>query len=250
MRSPVSEPSGSFRTWTRSVRRVRLLLVEDDPVIGEATKLHLERHGYEVTWVEDGLDAWHHFVRVDEAGTPVEVVLSDVMLPGLDGVTLCRRVRERSLTPVVLLSARDGAVDVVGGLEAGADDYVTKPFDVQVLLARLRSVVRRSTQAATATDPPTAPESYGDLTVDRGTLEVRRGGRLLELTPTELRLLLELADARGAVVSPRTLLSRVWDYDDWVQDNHLVTVHVQRLRAKVGVERIETVRGFGYKLRR
>jgi DNA-binding response OmpR family regulator len=231
----------------------RLLLVEDDPVIGEATKLNLERHGYDVTWVEDGLDAWHAFSRA--GGTPFDLVLCDVMLPGIDGVTLCRRVREKATTPFVLLSARSDAVDIVGGLEAGADDYVTKPFDIQVLLARLRSVVRRSEQhapvgPASSASPSATVEQLGDLSLDRAALELRRDGRLLTLTPTEMRLLLELVDARGAVVSTQALLSRVWDYDAWTQDSHLVTVHVQRLRAKIGAERIQTVRGFGYKLRR
>jgi len=229
-------------------RRPRLLLVEDDPVIGEATQLNLERHDYDVTWVGDGLEAWHAFVG---AQTPFDLVLSDVMLPGMDGVTLCRRVREQAHTPFVLVSARSDAIDVVGGLEAGADDYVTKPFDIQVLLARLRSVARRAEQQAPPVSAaPAAVETIGDLTLDRGAFEVTRDGRSLNLTPTEMRLFLELVDARGTVLSPRALLSRVWDYDDRVEDKHLVTAHVQRLRSKIGAECIETVRGFGYKLRR
>nr|WP_281381042.1 response regulator transcription factor [Nocardioides panaciterrulae] len=172
------------------------------------------------------------------------------MLPGIDGVTLCRRVRESSTVPFVMISARDDAVDVVGGLEAGADDYVTKPFDVQVLLARLRSVVRRAEGRTADADQPSRPEQIGSLTLDRDALEVFRDGERLSLTPTELRLLLELVDARGTVLSAQSLLSRVWDYDEWTTDKHLVTVHVQRLRAKVGAEVIETVRGFGYRLRR
>ncbi|HLR28012.1 MAG TPA: response regulator transcription factor [Ruania sp.] len=224
----------------------RLLLVEDDPVIGEATKLNLERHKYDVTWVGDGLEAWEIY---SEAQTqPFDLVLSDIMLPGMDGVTLCRRVREHANTPLVLLSARTDAIDIVSGLEAGADDYVTKPFDIQVLLARLRSVLRRA-------EPPQASgsngrEVFGDVTFDRQALQVHRQGELVALTPTEMRLFIELVDARGTVVSPRTLLSRVWDYDDWDEDSHVVTVHIQRLRAKIGAELITTVRGFGYKLAR
>lgn len=227
----------------------RLLLVEDDLVIGEATTLNLERNKYDVTWVTDGLDAWETFSRPNEK--PFDLVLSDIMLPGMDGVTLCRRIRERANTPYVLISARTDAIDIVSGLEAGADDYVTKPFDIQVLLARLRSVLRRAQPPEPAVSPAsTDEETFGDVTLDRATLQVRRAGRELALTPTEMRLFLELVDARGAVVSTRTLLSRVWDYDEWAEDSHVVTVHVQRLRAKIGADRIETVRGFGYKLAR
>ncbi|WP_375426661.1 response regulator [uncultured Friedmanniella sp.] len=227
----------------------RLLLVEDDPVIGEATQLNLERHGYAVVWSTDGLDAWDRW----RADGPFDVVLSDLMLPGIDGVTLCRRLREVATTPFVLVSARTDAIDVVLGLEAGADDYVVKPFDVQVLLARLRSVARRAERpVVTAPDAPAAStiERFGDLELDRDALELRRDGRPVTLTRTEMRLFLELADAAGMVLSRTTLLQRVWDYGEWAEDQHLVNVHVQRLRVKIGADRIETVRGFGYKLRR
>ena len=230
----------------RSARPLRILFVEDDPVIGEATLAHLERHRYEAVWVTDGLEAWERFS--DPGSTPFDVVLCDVMLPGMDGVTLCRRVREVATTPFVLVSARGDAIDVVGGLEAGADDYVVKPFEVQVLLARLRSVVRRA-EAVPISAAGRAVEQFGDLTLDRSALELRRDGRLLTLTPTEMKLFLELAESPGTVLSRRTLLARVWDYDDWGADSHLVDVHIQRLRSKVGTAHIETVRGFGYKLR-
>lgn len=227
----------------------RLLLVEDDLVIGEATKLNLERHKYDVTWITDGLEAWEAYSTAD--GEAFDLVLSDIMLPGMDGVTLCRRVREQANTPYVLISARTDAIDIVSGLEAGADDYVTKPFDIQVLLARLRSVLRRAEPPEPAEPAESgSEETFGDVTLDRAALQVYRAGRLLALTPTEMRLFLELVDARGAVVSTRTLLSRVWDYDEWAEDSHVVTVHVQRLRAKIGSDRVETVRGFGYKLAR
>jgi DNA-binding response OmpR family regulator len=231
-----------------SARPLRILFVEDDPVIGEATLAHLERHRYDAVWVTDGLEAWERF---GEPGpVPFDVVLCDVMLPGMDGVTLCRRVREVATTPFVLISARGDAIDVVGGLEAGADDYVVKPFDIQVLLARVRSVVRRAEAVPrSATGGTGAVEVFGDLALDRSALELRRDGRVLTLTPTEMRLFMELAESPGTVLSRRTLLSRVWDYDEWSADSHLVDVHVQRLRSKVGSAHIETVRGFGYKLR-
>ena len=231
-----------------------LLLVEDDEVIGEATQLNLERYDYRVTWVQDGLDAWRAFSE-RSAEDPFQIVLCDVMLPGLDGISLCRRIREAGNTPVVLISARTESIDIVSGLEAGADDYVTKPFDVQVLLARLRSVARRSLQPAevpASTAPADAGDhlTIGDLDLDRRALELRRDGKLINLTPTEMRLLLELAGEPGVVLSRAALLQRVWDYPEWEEDDHLVNVHIQRLRAKIGNDRIETVRGFGYKLRR
>lgn len=244
--------------------RPRLLWVEDDPVIGEAIQLNLERYDYDVTWCTDGLQAWQVFSGAQGTEAAFEVVLSDIMLPGLDGISLCRRVRQVSDTAFLLVSARTDSVDIVSGLEAGADDYLTKPFDVQVLLARLHSVARRSelVNARRPADPsaeggPTeaaAPssevEQFGDLSLDRRAVELRRDGRALSLTPTEMRLFLELADEPGVVLSRASLLTRVWDYPEWAEDTHLVNVHVQRLRAKIGNDRIETVRGFGYKLRR
>lgn len=231
----------------------RLLLVEDDEVIGEATKLNLERYDYDVTWATDGLQAWHLYAA-NPPGHELggfDVVLSDVMLPGIDGVTLCRRVREVATTPFVLISARTDAIDVVGGLEAGADDYLTKPFDIQVLLARLRSVARRAERPEVTPHAAAGPiERFGDLELDRQALELRRDGMPITLTPTEMRLFLELADAPGVVLSRTTLLAKVWDYGEWDEDTHLVNVNIQRLRTKIGADRIETVRGFGYKLRR
>ncbi|MBA8793734.1 DNA-binding response OmpR family regulator [Friedmanniella endophytica] len=225
--------------------------MEDDPVIGEATQLNLERYDYEVEWATDGLRAWQIFEQHRGDDAAFDVVLSDIMLPGLDGISLCRRVRGVGDTPFLLVSARGDSIDVVTGLEAGADDYVTKPFDVQVLLARLRSVARRSLPTGRAeSGAATELETYGDLTLDRQALELRRDGEPVPLTPTEMRLFLELADNTGVVLSRNTLLTRVWDYPDWADDAHLVNVHIQRLRAKIGNDRIETVRGFGYKLRR
>ncbi|MEV8373304.1 two-component system response regulator CseB [Kribbella sp. NPDC056861] len=223
----------------------RILMVEDDAVIREATQLTLERHGYDVTTAEDGLEAIESFEKIHP-----DAVMLDIMLPGLDGISVCRRIRETSTVPIVMVSARGDALDVVLGLEAGADDYVTKPFDTQVLVARLRAVLRRAVsdperpaQASGAT-----VESFGDLELDREALEVRRAGTTVQLTPTELKLLIEFANNPGVVLSRSTLLQRVWDYE-WGGDGRLVDVHLQRLRTKIGADRIETVRGFGYKLR-
>ncbi|GAB7031851.1 two-component system response regulator CseB [Streptomyces sp. NPDC021749] len=230
-----------------------VLFVEDDDVIREATQLALERDGFVVTAMPDGLAGLEAF----RANRP-DIALLDVMVPGLDGVSLCRRIRDESTVPVIMLSARADSIDVVLGLEAGADDYVTKPFDGAVLVARIRAVLRRfghasgpdgGRPAAAADDgPDEAVLRFGDLEVDTEGMEVRKGGENVALTPTEMRLLLEFSNAPGTVLSRDRLLERVWDYG-WGGDTRVVDVHVQRLRGKIGQDRIETVRGFGYKLR-
>jgi DNA-binding response OmpR family regulator len=220
---------------------MHVLLVEDDAVIREATQLALERDGFKVTVAEDGIAGLAAF---REQGP--DVALLDLMLPGMNGVSLCRQIREEGHTPVIMMSARSDPIDVVLGLEAGADDYVTKPFDSTVLVARIRAVVRRMSRAEATTDEQVL--RFGDLEVYRNGLEVRVGGKPVELTPTELRLLLCFVDSPGSVLTRDVLLEQVWDYQ-WGGDSRVVDVHVQRLRAKVGQDRIETVRGFGYKLK-
>jgi DNA-binding response OmpR family regulator len=220
---------------------MRVLLVEDDDVIREATQLALERNGFTVDVAADGLTGLDTFRERQP-----DVALLDIMLPGMNGVSLCRQIREESSTPVIMMSARADPVDVVLGLEAGADDYVTKPFDSTVLVARIRAVVRRMSRAAVPA--ASAGDVFGDLEVDRDALEVRLKGRPVELTPTELRLLLCFVDSPGTVLTRDVLLEQVWDYQ-WGGDSRVVDVHVQRLRAKIGQDLIETVRGFGYKLR-
>ncbi len=230
-----------------------VLFVEDDDVIREATQLALERDGFMVTAMPDGLAGLEAF----RANRP-DIALLDVMVPGLDGVSLCRRIRDESTVPVIMLSARADSIDVVLGLEAGADDYVTKPFDGAVLVARIRAVLRRfghasgpdgnGDGAADAAIPDEPVLRFGDLEVDTEGMEVRKAGVPVALTPTEMRLLLEFSNAPGTVLSRDRLLERVWDYG-WGGDTRVVDVHVQRLRGKIGQDRIETVRGFGYKLR-
>ncbi|WP_405009550.1 two-component system response regulator CseB [Kitasatospora sp. NBC_01539] len=231
----------------------RILLVEDDEVIREATQMALERYGFPVDTAADGLEGLEAF-RTRQP----DLMLIDVMLPLLDGVGLCRRVREESPLPVLMMSARTEPVDVVSGLEAGADDYVVKPFEIAVLVARIRTVLRRTGPAAgpapdtaSAAGQPhrSAVRVIDDLEVDTDAMEVRVAGLPVPLTPTELRLLLEFTAAPGVLMERQTLLSRVWDYA-WDADSRVVDVHVQRLRAKIGTGRIETVRGFGYRLRR
>ena len=179
------------------------------------------------------------------------------MVPGLDGVSLCRRIRDESTVPVIMLSARADSIDVVLGLEAGADDYVTKPFDGAVLVARIRAVLRRFGHASGS--DRCAPTAEARRDGRRGAHLRRPGDRHrghggapgrapVALTPTEMRLLLEFSSAPGTVLSRDKLLERVWDYG-WGGDTRVVDVHVQRLRTKIGQDRIETVRGFGYKLK-
>ncbi|MER7666479.1 MULTISPECIES: two-component system response regulator CseB [unclassified Streptomyces] len=229
-----------------------VLFVEDDDVIREATQLALERDGFVVTAMPDGLLGLEAF----RANRP-DIALLDVMVPGLDGVSLCRRIRDESTVPVIMLSARADSIDVVLGLEAGADDYVTKPFDGAVLVARIRAVLRRFGHAGGAAGGELAPGgqdsrgtvlTFGELVIDTEGMEVRKADEPVALTPTEMRLLLEFSSAPGTVLSRDKLLERVWDYG-WGGDTRVVDVHVQRLRTKIGQDRIETVRGFGYKLK-
>lgn len=247
-----------------------ILFVEDDEVIRETTRIALQRYGFTVTTAADGLTGLELFRSVRP-----DLLLLDVMLPELDGIGLCRRVRELSLTPVLMLTARGDAFDVIAGLESGADDYVVKPCESAVLVARIRSLLRRASFPSQDGGPPPpasveAPRAapapaqvprgpapaddphvgtFGDLTVDFDGMEVRRSGARVALTPTELRLLLAFAAAPGVVLERRTLLRQVWDHA-WDGDARVVDLHVKRLRAKIGAERVETVRGFGYKLRR
>jgi DNA-binding response OmpR family regulator len=223
--------------------RAHVLFVEDDDVIREATQLSLERDGFRVSVAADGragLDAFF-------AERP-DVALLDVMLPGLNGVSLCRRIREHSDVPVLMLSARDDPVDVVVGLEAGADDYITKPFDSAVLTARIRAALRRAEAVhPSAGTVRNGPLRFGAVEIDPDGVRVVRGGEPVALTPTEMRLLLRFAESPGTVLSRDILLESVWNYQ-WGGDSRVVDVHVQRLRNKIGGDLIETVRGFGYKL--
>lgn len=279
--------------------------VEDDDVIREVTALGLSRLGYTVHSESDGLEGLEYL-----RSHPADLVLLDVMLPSLSGASICRRLREFSDVPVIMLSARDDSVDVVAGLDAGADDYVTKPVNLDILDARIRALLRRTrdrthpvteaqhpgpdaagpglVDAGTAANStpgdapragaerggehaasgtefrgagvrgagsegvpagPAAPETVQDtqgLQIDHHRMEATLDGEVVHLTPTEWRILVMLVDADGGLVSRQQLLAGAWE-DAWAGDGRLVDVHVQRLRRKVGPQRVETVRGFGYR---
>ncbi|WP_156753696.1 response regulator transcription factor [Actinokineospora pegani] len=220
----------------------RVLLIEDDAAVRDGLRIALTYQGHEVEAVGTG-EAGLAAVAAD----PPDVVVLDLMLPGVDGFEVCRRVRAAGDLPIIMLTARDDDIDVVAGLEAGADDYVVKPARARVLEARIRAVLRRGERRPGAD----RQERHGDLVVDRDGLVVAKRGQPVALAPTELRLLLELSAAPGRVFSRQVLLESVWD-QGYLGDSRLVDACVQRLRAKVEDDPaapvyIRTVRGFGYR---
>jgi len=221
----------------------RILTVEDDERIRTAVKMALEDEGWTVEETASGEEAIDAFGR-----EPADVVLIDIMLSGMDGFELCRSLRRSSDVPIVMVTARADTHDVVAGLEAGADDYLTKPFAPKELSARIRALLRRARPAT----PGHARLTFGDLEIIPDEGVVRRGGEEIHLTKTEFRLLVELATSPGRVFSREGLLERVWGYG-YFGDGRLVDVHVRRLRTKVEADpanprHVVTVRGLGYKL--
>ena len=218
-----------------------VLLVEDDPSIREVASLGLEQAGFRVTATGDGRDALTRFRQ-----GPFDLVVLDVMLPSLDGLEVCREIRRESQMPIVMLSARSELHDVVVGLELGADDYVTKPFELPELVARIKAVLRRSTAG-----PSEGAISVAGLEIDPAGFSVRKGGEDVALTATEFRLLLELARRPKQVFTRDLLLELVWNYE-YLGDSRLVDVAVQRLRGNIEDDPaqpklIQTVRGVGYR---
>jgi DNA-binding response OmpR family regulator len=218
-----------------------VLFVEDDRSIRAVTTLALEQAGCRVTACADGSEALELFGR-----DAFDLVLLDVMLPGIDGFEVCRQIRRTDQLPIILLTARSDDIDVVVGLESGADDYVVKPVQPRVLDARIRAVLRRGERETSDL------AVYGDLTVDRAAMTVTKAGVPIPLTPTELKLVMELSRHAGQALSRQQLLRLVWEHD-YLGDSRLVDACVQRLRAKVEEvpaepKLIRTVRGVGYRL--
>jgi two-component system, OmpR family, response regulator MtrA len=234
-------------TWHPGDVTARVLVVEDDDSVRGAVTLVLERSGFDVTAVGDG----HSAIAEASRSGAHDLVLLDLMLPGLSGLDVCREIRRSSNMPIVMLTARTDTAEVVAGLEVGADDYVTKPFQPVELAARLRAVLRRS---AETTAGNTRDRRVRDIHVDEGAFRAFRGDCELTLTATEFRLLAELVSHVGLVVSRQALLERVWGYD-YLGDSRLVDMAVMRLREKLGEPTVppgyvSTVRGVGYRFER
>ena len=230
----MSTPSAAPRT------RGRVLVVDDDAALAEMLGIVLRGEGFDPVFCGDGSSALDAF----RSAKP-DVVLLDLMLPGLDGIDVCRAIRAESGTPIVMLTAKSDTIDVVVGLESGADDYIVKPFKPKELVARIRARIRRTD------DIGSQVLSIGDLVIDVNGHTVRRGSEVLALTPLEFDLLACLAKKPGQVFTREALLQEVWGYRH-AADTRLVNVHVQRLRAKIerdpeAPEIVLTVRGVGYK---
>ncbi|WP_168581924.1 MtrAB system response regulator MtrA [Gephyromycinifex aptenodytis] len=220
--------------------KARVLVVDDDLALAEMLGIVLRNEGFEVDHVADGSEVLEVFRQ-----TRPDLVLLDIMLPGMDGIEVCRRLRAETLVPIVMLTARTDTVDVVVGLESGADDYVSKPFKPQELVARVRARLRRGD------DPEPERLTIGDLVIDVAGHSVKRDGQPLGLTPLEFDLLVALARKPWQVFTREVLLEQVWGYRH-AGDTRLVNVHVQRLRSKIEKdpehpEIVLTVRGVGYK---
>ncbi|SHJ32581.1 response regulator transcription factor [Desulfofundulus thermosubterraneus] len=221
----------------------RILVVEDEASLARFLQLELNHEGYQVETAQNGYEA---LGRIGETGW--DLVLLDLMLPGLDGFEVCRRIREQTDVPIIMLTARDATLDKVKGLDTGADDYITKPFAVEELLARIRARLRRAGTARQEGDKLV----IGDLVIRRGTRQVTRSGQIIPLTRREFDLLAYLAENAGLVLSRETILNRVWGYD-YCGNTNVVDVYVRYLRAKIDepfpTRLLHTVRGVGYTLR-
>ena len=219
-----------------------ILVVDDEANILDLARLYLEREGYRVDEAMDGQQALDKIESLEPA-----LVILDIMLPEVDGFDVCRRVRAKSDVPIIMLTARDDDVDKIVGLEVGADDYMTKPFNPRELVARVKAILRRAESAPRRDD---SPIHIGDLTIDPARREINVAGQAIETRTKEFDLLLTLVEHKGIVLSREQLLNLVWGYDFYGQ-TRTVDVHVAHVRKRIAASeqvRIDTVTGVGYKL--
>jgi DNA-binding response OmpR family regulator len=223
----------------------RVLVVEDERTIADAVAARLRAEGFEVQVAGDGPSA------VDAARrTPPDAIVLDVMLPGFDGLEVCRRIQAERAVPVLMLTARDDETDLLVGLAVGADDYLTKPFSMRELTARVHALLRRAGRNATASEPPSAEPAllrFGDLEINLAERRVLRAGVEAKLTPTEFDLLVHLAGRPRTVLPRERLLADVWGWAD-ASGTRTVDSHIKGLRRKLGADLIRTVHGVGYAL--
>lgn len=232
----------------KAPKMLKVLVVEDEESFVDALQVGLPREGFEVHVARDGVEALERF---DEIAP--DLVLLDVMLPSISGIDVCRELRKRTNTPIIMVTARSSEIDTVVGLEVGADDYVSKPYRLRELVARMRAVLRRRPDAAESAraEPSEGRLKVGEVEIDPDRHEVRLGGEQIALPLKEFELLEMLMRNAGLVVTRGVLIDRVWG-QDYVGDTKTLDVHVKRLRAKLEVEpanpkRILTIRGLGYK---
>jgi DNA-binding response OmpR family regulator len=240
LRPPPTDLPQSDQPMVESGRQ-HILVVEDEANIASFVAMYLQKAGFDVGVAANGAEA------LEKAGAePPSLIVLDLMLPDLDGIDVCRRIRARSDVPILMLTARDDDVDKIIGLEVGADDYLTKPFNPRELVARVKSILRRSTARRTLLEGGAL--EHGTLRIDSGRREVTVGGEEIQLAPKEFDLLWELLDHRGLVLTRDQLLERVWGYT-FAGDTRTVDVHVGQLRRKLGEAcPIVTVWGVGYKV--
>jgi two-component system, OmpR family, response regulator RegX3 len=224
----------------------KILLVEDERSIAEGLKISLESEGFQVAWAKDGTEALGAWER-----TRPDIIVLDLMLPGVSGTEVCRTIRTRSDVPIIMLTARDTEVDRVVGLEIGADDYLTKPFSTRELIARIRAILRRAPLGSATTVADELPIEASGVRVDRSRHEVTVDGRHIELPPKEFELLAMLVEYAGRVLTRNQLIDEVWG-SDYVGDTKTLDVHIRRLRGRIEDDptepmRIRTVRGVGYR---
>lgn len=222
---------------------MKILIVEDEEKLARFTELELMHEGYETAKAFDGRTG----LEMAESGE-YDLILLDIMLPGLNGIEVLRRIRKNSDVPVILLTARDSVMDKVSGLDTGADDYITKPFDIEELLARIRAALRKKTPSAEVSSLLTS----GLLTLDTASHIVKYDGKTIELTNREFGLLKKLLENKSVVLPRETLLDDVWGFD-YVGETNVVDVYIRYIRSKIddvfGVKIIQTVRGVGYVIR-